>query len=122
MTPLIVAYTAYLVITVAIMLFVAHTLRKHGLPILSEGQEQRRPLVDAWLSLILIGFRLATLGMISYTLAINVTVTNAAQVMEVLSRKIGFIVIIIAVVHVSVTVLFTMLRRPQPHKHEELSL
>ena len=99
MTPLLATYLCYIVITVGITLIVARKLREHGLTILTEGQEQRKPLMDASIRLLLVGFNLVTLGVISYALTVQTKVLDAAQSVEILSQKIGMIVILIAVVH-----------------------
>ncbi|MCY2968887.1 MAG: hypothetical protein NT069_35550 [Planctomycetota bacterium] len=111
MTPLISTYVAYLVITIGIMLFVSHKLRVHGLPILTDGQEQRKPLMGSWISLVLVGFNLATLGIISYTLTVQAKVESADKAIEVLSQKVGVIVMLIAGVHFVLTISFGIIRR-----------
>lgn len=111
MTPLIATYIAYLVITISIMLFVARMLRIHGLPILTDGQEQRKTLMNSWISLVLVGFNLATLGVISYTLTIQSKVESADRSIELLSQKVGMIVMLIAGVHFALTLAFGMIRR-----------
>jgi len=111
MTTLILTYACYLAITIGITLFVARKLRHHGLTILTEGHEQRKGLMDALISLVLVGFNLATLGLISYTLTIRTAVESADKSIEVLSEKVGVIVMLIAAVHFALTIIFGLIRR-----------
>lgn len=113
MNTLIVTYTCYLAITIGVTLFVARKLRQHGLTILTDGHEQRKTMMDALVSLVLVGFNLATLGLISYTLTIRSQVESADRSIEVLSEKVGVIIMLIAGAHFLLTIVFGLIRRSQ---------
>ena len=120
MTPLFNTYAAYLAITIATTVVVAHKLRLHGLTILTDGQEQRKPLMNAFTSLVLVGFNLVTFGIISYSLNVNTLVDTAEKSIEVLSQKVGLIIMLIAGVHFVLTIVFGAIR--QSHNRNNLSL
>ena len=111
MTTLITTYAVYLTITIGIMLLVARKLRFHGLTILTDGEEQRKPLMNALVSLILVGFNLAILGVISYALTIRTAVESADRSIEMLSEKVGLIVMLMAIVHFVLAIVFGLIRR-----------
>jgi hypothetical protein len=110
MTTLINTYAAYLVITITTTVVVARKLRLHGLTILTDGHEQRKPLMDAFTSLVLVGFNLVTFGIISYSLNVSTLVNSAEKAIEVLSQKVGLIIMVIAGVHFVLTIVFGAIR------------
>jgi hypothetical protein len=120
MTPLIYTYAAYLVITIATTVFVARKLRLHGLTILTDGQEQRTALMNAFTNLVLVGFNLVTFGIVSYALNVNTPVATAEKSIEVLSQKVGLIIMLIAGVHFVLTIVFAAIR--QSHNRNNPSL
>ncbi|MBS0266402.1 MAG: hypothetical protein JSS02_31010 [Planctomycetes bacterium] len=111
MTPLINTYAAYLIITIVTTVIVARKLRLHGLTILTDGQEQKKPLMNAFTSLVLVGFNLVTFGIISYSLNVNTLVDTAEKAIEILSQKVGLIIMIIAGVHFVLTIVFGSIRQ-----------
>ena len=120
MTPLVYTYAAYLFITIATTVVVARKLRQHGLTILTDGQEQRQPLMNAFTSLVLVGFNLVTFGVISYSLNVSALVDTAEKSIEVLSQKVGMIIILIAGVHFVLTIVFASIR--QSHNRNNLDV
>lgn len=93
-------YLLYIAISLAMTFWVGHTLNKNGHVFLMENYNDNAPLAKAINSMLLVGFYMINIGFISYTLKIqNGAPLYYAQVLEFLSLKVGFIAIVLGVMH-----------------------
>lgn len=93
-------YLFYIGISLGMTFWVGRTLNKNGHIFLLENYGDNVPLVQAINSMLLVGFYLINIGFISYTLKITRGQPETyAQVLEFLSVKVGFIAIILGVMH-----------------------
>ena len=92
-------YLAYVVLSLALTLWVGRTLNRNGKVFLAFNYQDRPDLVDAISNMLLVGFYLINIGFIAYTLRANTQPLDAAQSIELLSTKIGLIAIVLGMMH-----------------------
>lgn len=93
-------YLLYIGISLTMTFAVGHTLNKNGYIFLMENYADKTQLAKAINNMLLVGFYMINIGFISYTLKINAgQPQNYAQLMEFLSVKVGFIAIVLGVMH-----------------------
>ena len=93
-------YLLYIAISLAMTFWVGRTLNKNGHVFLMANFEDKEPLAKAINSMLLVGFYMINIGFISYTLKIKDGIPlNYAQMLEFLSLKVGFIAIVLGVMH-----------------------
>lgn len=93
-------YLLYIGISLAMTFWVGRTLNKNGHVFLMENYKDNEMLARAINSMLLVGFYMINIGFISYTLKIRDDgPINYAQVLEFLSLKVGFIAIVLGVMH-----------------------
>lgn len=93
-------YLLYIAISLAMTFWVGRTLNKNGHVFLMENYKDNEVLAKAINSMLLVGFYMINIGFISYTLKIQDDgPLNYAQVLEFLSLKVGFIAIVLGVMH-----------------------
>ena len=88
-------YSTYLVITISITIWVAKTLFKNGKVFLLDIFHGNKVIAESVNNLLLVGFYLINIGYAISTLQVYNTVTNTREVMEILSVKIGTIILIL---------------------------
>lgn len=93
-------YLLYIGISLTMTFAVGRTLNKNGHIFLMENYADNIQLAKAINSMLLVGFYMINIGFISYTLKIDAgQPQNYAQLIEFLSLKVGFIAIILGVMH-----------------------
>ena len=125
MTVMVWTYLAYLAICVGVTIWVARTLRKHGRVVLADGIEGRQELSDAFSHLLVVGFYLVNLGVISFNLKIASQASDAQTAIEMVSLKIGTILVVLGAMHFLVFAVFAKLRstsKTQKSEQEHLAL
>lgn len=94
-----IAYFLYLAITLAITIWVAHTLSKNGEVFLVQCFGQNDVLAKSTNHLLVVGFYLVNIGFITLTLAIGTEPTTLAEAMRFLSGKVGLAVLVVGGMH-----------------------
>jgi hypothetical protein len=105
------AYLAYLAIAVPLTVFVARTLSRHGALFLRDVFRGNDQLANAVNHLLVVGFYLLNLGYVSLYLRTDATVSGAEGVVELVSKKVGVVAIVLGVVHLANVWVFNTLRR-----------
>jgi hypothetical protein len=105
------AYVIYLVISIALTVWVARTLFKNGRVFLVDVFQGNEPLADSVNHLLVVGFYLINLGYICCELTLDQNLSNARSAMEALSVKVGTVLIVLGVMHFFNLVIFSRLRR-----------
>ena len=95
MNYIIITYCFYLVITIALTIWVARTLFKNGKVFLIDIFHGNKELADSVNNLLLVGFYLINIGYAVYTLQVTSSITNFQEVIEKLRLKIGLIILIL---------------------------
>ena len=106
-----VAYLIYLAVTVPLVVFVARTLYRHGSVFLTEVFRGNEPLAGAVKHLLVVGFYLLNLGYVSLFLRTDESVAGGEQVLELVSKKVGVVAIVLGVVHLGNVWVFNVLRK-----------
>jgi hypothetical protein len=92
-------YLAYLAISVSITIWVAKTLHKNGRIFLVDSFNGNKELADSVNHLLVVGFYLINIGFVSMALKTSITPEDAQQGIEVLSKKIGWVLVILGIMH-----------------------
>ena len=111
MNYIIITYSFYLVITIALTIWVASTLFKNGKIFLIDIFHGNKELADSVNNLLLVGFYLINIGYAVYTLQVTNNIANVQQVIESLSLKIGLIILILGSMHFFNLYIFFTLRK-----------
>lgn len=93
------AYIVYLVISIALTVWVARTLSKNGIVFLKECFGHDDSLAHSTNHLLVVGFYLVNLGWILLTLRFGSEPRGMAEVVEFLSTKIGLVVVVLGFMH-----------------------
>jgi len=97
-------YLIYVALCVGIAVWVGRTLRRYGIVYLTEGHEERRALQEAMSHLLVVGFYLVSFGVICFVLKHNHEVMDAKASIELLSTKVGTVLVFLGALHFVVLV------------------
>jgi hypothetical protein len=93
------SYLTYLVISIALTIWVARTLHKNGRVFLVEAFHGNAELADSVNHLLVVGFYLINIGYIAVELKTGETLATARQAIELESGKIGVVLLILGAMH-----------------------
>lgn len=96
---LILTYTAYLAISIAMTVWVAWTLSKRGRIFLVDGFGGKEDLADSINHLLVVGFYLMNLGWVSLSLRFGDRPKDVPEAIEFLTTKVGIILIVLGAMH-----------------------
>jgi hypothetical protein len=96
---------------VALTIWVARTLHKHGRIFLIDSFQGNEALADSVNHLLVVGFYLINIGCVSLALKYGDRPQDAQGVMEVLSTKLGLVLVILGVMHFFNMYVFSKMRR-----------
>jgi hypothetical protein len=111
MDPLVLTYLAYLALTIPITVWVGSTLKRNGLVFLLDVFDGDEELANAVNHLLVVGFYLLNLGYVSVALKTGASVTDAQSSLEALSMKVGTVVLLLGVLHLTNVYVLNKLRR-----------
>lgn len=109
-TEIVVTYVVYLLLSIALTVWVARTLFKNGRIFLVDVFHGNEALADSVNHLLVVGFYLINLGYISLMLKISDPVTDARQSIEALASKMGLVLLVLGAMHFFNLVLFSKIR------------
>ena len=104
-------YISYLVICLTVTVWVAHTLHKNGRVFLIEAFHGDTALADSVNHLLVVGFYLVNLGYVSLALATTEQVNSVRQVMEMVSNKVGLVLLVLGFMHFFNLYVFSRIRK-----------
>jgi hypothetical protein len=93
------SYFLYIGISLLFTIWVGHTLHSKGRIFLLQNFRDNEALADSINHLLLVGFYLVNLGFILLTLKYGEKPFTGPQMVEFLSTKIGFVVVVLGVMH-----------------------
>src|SRR5688572_600094 len=99
METVVITYLVYLVLSVTLTIWVAHTLHKNGRIFLVDVFAGNGELADSVNHLLVVGFYLVNLGFISLALRIGYKVETTQRSIEALSSKVGVVLMVLGVMH-----------------------
>ena len=106
-----IAYLIYLAVSVPLVVYVGRTLHRHGAMFLREVFQGNDALADAVNHLLVVGFYLLNLGYVSLFLRTGDAVVGGEGVLELVSKKVGVVAIVLGLVHLANVWVFNTLRR-----------
>jgi hypothetical protein len=110
MNYFILTYVIYLLLSIALTVWVAKVLFKNGRIFLVDIFHGNNELADSVNKLLVVGFYLVNIGYMSLALKEYGSIANMQVVVEVLSYKVGWIILILGGMHFLNLVIFFKLR------------
>src|SRR5882724_12901193 len=111
MTLEITTYLIYLAISIALTIWVAHTLHQSGRIFLVDVFHGNEPLADSVNHLLVVGFYLINLGFVSLTLKLGYELVSPKEGIEALSVKVGTVPLVLGGMHFFNLLIFSRMRR-----------
>ena len=108
-------YIFYLVVSIALTVWVGRTLFVNGRVFLVDVFSGNEPLADSVNHLLVVGFYLVNLGFVSLALKLGYDVPTLQHSIEALSRKLGLVLLVLGGMHLFNVYLFTKMRK-RPEK------
>jgi uncharacterized membrane protein len=105
------SYATYLVISIAVTIFVAQTLRSNGRAFLIDAYTGNQRVAVALSHLLIVGFYLIGLGYVAIALNHGTHPADLVQAVDVTSHKLGGVLIILGIIHFITFKIFTSMRR-----------
>lgn len=93
------SYAVYLLITLSVTVWVAHTLHENGRVFLVEAFNGNEELADSVNHLLVVGFYLVNVGYVAYAMKANANVIDLRGAIELVSDKIGVVLIVLGIMH-----------------------
>ena len=110
MNYFILTYVVYLLVSIALTVWVAKVLFKNGRIFLVDIFHGNSELADSVNKLLVVGFYLVNIGYMSLALKETGSILSAQVVVEVLSYKVGWIILILGGMHFLNLIVFFKLR------------
>lgn len=104
-------YILYLVISVALTIWVARTLHKNGRLFLVDAFHGNEPLADSINHLLVVGFYLINIGYVTLALKYGDKAADLQQLVEALSTKVGAVLLILGGMHFFNLYVFSKMRK-----------
>src|ERR1700733_8778997 len=92
-------YLAYLAVSVALTVWVARTLHKNGRIFLVDSFLGNEGLADSVNHLLVVGFYLINIGFVTLALKYGDKATDAQTRLEILSSKVGMVLVVLGAMH-----------------------
>lgn len=105
------SYVAYLVISIGLTVWVAHTLSRGGRVFLVDAFVGNEPLADSVNHLLVVGFYLINVGYITLALRYGSRPIDLPGAIETLSTKVGLVLLVLGTMHFFNLFLFSKMRR-----------
>ena len=111
MNPAVWTYLAYLAISIALTVWVARTLHKNGRIFLVDSFHGNEGLADSVNHLLVVGFYLVNVGCVTLALKYGGAPENAQGALEILSTKIGWVLLVLGFMHFFNLLVFSRMRK-----------
>ena len=109
-------YMSYLLISLAVTIWVARTLYKNGRVFLVDAFHGNAELADSVNHLLVVGFYLINIGYVTLALRTYGTLDTLRGAMELVSDKIGIVLLVLGGMHFFNLFIFGRMRRRALHK------
>jgi hypothetical protein len=104
-------YLSYLGISVALTIWVARTLHKNGRIFLVDSFLGNEALADSVNHLLVVGFYLVNIGFVTLALKYGDKATDTQTALEILSSKVGLVLVVLGIIHFGNLVTFSKMRQ-----------
>ena len=111
MTTLVWVYSAYLIVCLSVTIWVGKTLQRNAPVFLKDGTEDGKEFADSLVHLLTVGFYLINVGAISLALKYGDPIHDLTGAVELLSSKVGMILLVLGLVHSVILAKLTVIRR-----------
>ncbi len=111
MNYIVLTYSLYLTLSIALTVWVARTLSRNGRIFLVDCFHQNEQLADSVNHLLVVGFYLINLGFISLFLKLGLSVEEPREVFEALSGKMGVVLLVLGGMHFFNLLVLSKMRR-----------
>ena len=111
MTTLVWVYSAYLIVCLSVTIWVGKTLQRNAPVFLKDGTEDGKEFADSLVHLLTVGFYLINVGAISLALKYGDPINDLTGAVELLSTKVGIILLVLGLVHSVILAKLTVIRR-----------
>lgn len=108
---IVITYVAYLLISVGLTIWVARTLYKRGGIFLVDAFHGNSELADSVNHLLVVGFYLINIGFVSLALKTGATILTSRAAIELLSDKMGMVLLTLGGMHFFNLFVFSRIRR-----------
>jgi len=108
---IVVTYLVYLFISVSLTIWVARTLYKRGGIFLVDAFHGNAELADSVNHLLVVGFYLINIGFVSLALKTAAVISTSRAAIELLSDKMGMVLLILGGMHFFNLYVFSRIRR-----------
>lgn len=105
------SYLTYLAITVPLTVWVARTLSSNGEVFLRDVFDDNSELAAAINTLLVVGFYLLNVGFVLLYLRTGEAVTDLPGLVELVSLKVGVVMVVLGLVHFTNVYVFNAIRR-----------
>ena len=106
-----ISYAVYLFISLMLTVWVARTLHKRGAIFLEDAFHGNKELAGSVNHLLVVGFYLVNIGFVSLALKSDSSVSNSRAAIEMVSDKLGVVLILLGVMHFFNLFVFSTLRK-----------
>ncbi|MFL6232605.1 MAG: hypothetical protein ACJ76N_05675 [Thermoanaerobaculia bacterium] len=107
----VVTYCFYLAVSICLTIWVARTLHRNGRLFLVDVFHGNESLADSVNHLLVVGFYLINFGYVTLALKLGYDVTNARGSIEALSQKVGYVLLVLGLMHFFNLYVFSRIRR-----------
>ena len=116
----VVAYVIYLLVSVALTVWVARTLSSNGRVFLADVLRGNEKLAEAVNHLLVVGFYLVNLGFVALYLSGDGDIGSTREVFEALSTKLGVVLLVLGVMHLGNVFVLSKIRRRGVMEREQV--
>ena len=110
-TLLVPTYAIYLLLSIVLTVWVAKTLHHHGRVFLVTAFHGDETLADSVNHLLVVGFYLINLGWVTLALKASIGPQNIGEVFELLSYKLGVVLLVLGFMHFFNIYVFNRMRK-----------
>lgn len=99
MEPVVYCYAIYLLLSIALTVWVARTLHRNGRIFLVDAFHGNEQMADSVNHLLVVGFYLINVGFVSVALKYGTPPLNVQQAFEYLGTKVGLVLLVLGGMH-----------------------
>jgi hypothetical protein len=107
----VVSYVVYLAVSLGVTVWVARSLHRNGRVFLVDAFQGNVELADSVNHLLVVGFYLINIGYVMQALATRGDLTSARAAIELVSEKIGVVLLVLGALHFCNLFVFNRLRQ-----------
>ena len=115
MNTMVITHGCYILLGIAATVWVTWTLQRRGRPFLARACDGDDALAGSWSHLLAVGVYLLHVGCLLLALRLGGSVVTQIEAIELLSTKIGFVLLALAVTHFLHVRAFWRMHEQAPH-------